>query len=70
VIEPLRAANPLNQQPPEEEKGRKRTKITQIHWDFESGVLRNVGKDEALHRFTTGVRYLHARAKEGQLPLA
>ena len=29
------------------EGGRKRTEITQIHWDFESGVLRNVGKDEA-----------------------
>jgi len=26
-------------------RGRKRTEITQIHWDFESGVLRNVGKD-------------------------
>ena len=22
--------------------------VTQIHWDFESGVRRNVGKDEAL----------------------
>ena len=28
------------------EGGRKRTEITQIHWDFESGVLRIVGKDE------------------------
>ncbi|MEI7462038.1 MAG: hypothetical protein WCK15_21815 [Pirellula sp.] len=29
------------------ERGRKRAGITQIPWDFESGVLRNVGKDEA-----------------------
>ena len=28
-------------------RGRKRDGITQIHWDFESGVLRNVGKVEA-----------------------
>jgi len=27
-------------------RGRKRDGITQIHWGFESGVLRNVGKDE------------------------
>ncbi len=29
------------------ERGRKRAGITQIPWDFESGVLRNAGKDEA-----------------------
>jgi len=28
-------------------RGRKRVGVTQIHWDFESCVLRNVGKDEA-----------------------
>ncbi len=28
--------------------GRKRAGIAQIHWDFESSVLRNVGKDEAI----------------------
>jgi hypothetical protein len=27
-------------------RGRKRDGITKIHWDFESGVLRNLGKDE------------------------
>jgi hypothetical protein len=29
-------------------RGRKRDGITQIHWDFESGVLRHVGKDEGV----------------------
>ena len=28
------------------ERGRKSAGITQIDWDFESGVLRNVGKDK------------------------
>jgi len=33
------------------ERRRKRDGIKQIHWDFESGTLRNVGKDEALRHW-------------------
>ena len=42
---------------PKRGEGRKRTEITQIHWDFESRVLRNVGKDEASRP------WIHERAR-------
>ena len=59
VIEPLTAANPLNQQSLLGERGRKRAGITQIHWDFESGVLRNVGKDGAIR--PSAIHLFHAK---------
>ena len=51
--------HPPTPSPRSGERGRKRAGITQIHWDFESGVLRNVGKDGAIR--PSAIHLFHAK---------